>query len=239
MVNNEIKLDKKATNYLKNKLGGGGGTDLGNQFQPNQKILEFFNKALQLDDSLNFKQTFFDVAKLKQVLVDAGVDMSSQLENNGSNLCFELVIPNKSMTDGNGGADYLQVYTEFYKFEFASGTGSGFANIYLTEEIDFYDTEGTGIVIPKSELPENPTLEDALDYLITNNIAIKSNYKDMQELTVVPYKVQDGLYNISEFTTCMVYQGYGNSSQAFTANDGAFKGYALLDDLTDAIFTEE
>ena len=237
MATNEIKLDKKATDYLKGKLGGGGGTDLGNQFQPNQKILEFFNKALQLDDNLNFKQTFFDVAKLKQVLVDAGVDMSSQLENNGSNLCFELVIPNKSMTDKSGDS-YLQIYNEIYKFEFIKGTGSGYGSIYLTEQIDYYDVEGTGIVIPKLELPENPTLEDALDYLITNSIAIKSNYKDMQELFVVPHK-EDGLYNIPEFTTCMVYEGYGSSSQEFYASDGTFKGYALLDDLTDAIFTEE
>lgn len=225
---------------VKYKVPQGGGADLGNQFQPNQKILEFFNKALQLDDNLNFKQTFFGVAKFKQALVDAGVDMSAQLfDGQGGNLCLELVIPNKSMTDQSGGDSYLEVYNEIYEFEFVEGTSTGAGNIYLKENIDFYDVEEPGLIIPKSELPDNPTLGDALDYLITNDIAIKSNYKDAQELTVVPYKVQDGLYNIPEFTTCMVYEGYGSSSQAFIASDGAFKGYALLDDLTDSIFAEE
>lgn len=217
----------------------GGGADLGNQFQPNQKILDFLNKAVQLDDNLDFKQTFFDVAKFKQTLVKARVNMSDKLFDNKNNLCFELVIPNKSMTDQSGGDAYIEITNEIYRFEFASGTGSGHTNIYLTEQIDFYDTEGTGIVIPKLELPDNPTLGDALDYLITNDIALKSSYKNTELDYVVPYKAEYGLYNIPEFTTCMVYVGYGSSSQEFVASDGNFKGYALLDDLTDAIFVEE
>lgn len=218
---------------------GGGGTDLGAQFQPNQKILEFLNKALQLDANLDFKQTFFDTAKFKQALVKAGVDMSVKLFDNDDNLCFELVIPNKSMTDQSGGDGYLEVFDEIYEFEFVNGTGSGAGNIYLKEEIDWQLAEGTGIIIPKSELPDNPTLGDALDYLISNDIAIKSSYKNIGENYVVPYKAEAGLYNIPEFTTCMIYEGYGNSSQAFMAKDENFKGYALLDDLTDAIFVEE
>ncbi len=102
----EIKIDAKATEYLKDKIGGGGSGGSDTLFHPFYKVMETFESLGLVNDS--GVTTKLDVTKLKQMMLDKKVitSQSQPTDEDEDNkleylyLWFRIPVLNLESSDG-------------------------------------------------------------------------------------------------------------------------------------------
>lgn len=235
----------------------GGGADLGLQFQPNQKMYNVIKAFLPYDEgSSAYKQTKWDITKLKQLLIDAGVDMTlpaGVYDNNQTtqniSLAFHYTVADSQMssqmvaiTPENLVIEFSKSYSEaseptpaYYMYTITiyymyGAIGSAMPEILdsITSELSDYATLG-----------DNATIGDILNWVISEEKTLLASYVPSDDVArpfgTVRDNVDYNLWSIPAFATCIVAVGIGDSSSSYSGAEADIVGFADLDDIIDAV----